>query len=375
MIVTDNSSNDDTMLLKSKKVNPLRYLYLFFASAKLAISLLITILASSLLGVTLWRGVEAGRVIFSTFWFNSLLVLLVVNIAFCFFGRMWGRRVTIISLGMIMFHLSFVVMLLAIVYNSFYYFRANIRLTEGETLPNSDIASYDMIDKGSLFSMQSLKGETTLIKMHTGYNVDGKDKRAAYQVATGMQGNKTEGIIFITNKLNHNGIDYFSDKEGYSVLLTLANPENKEIYSVFVPLQSLVVGKDQFQYFTGAKNDGKLIKGYIPFPAEPEKSIFALQLEYFPSKLIQERGGEISYQLYAINDNGEPDFKKTVAEGKASIGTSFKAGEYSITAKEIRFWVAMSVRYEPGKPVILTSLWVAFAGIVITMVGRLIKSR
>ena len=95
-----------------------RKIYNFFASAKLAMALLVIILSCCLAGVTIWRGIEAGRVIFGTLWFNGLLVLLVINVACCFFGRIWGRRVTVISFGMILFHISFVFMFLGIIYNS-----------------------------------------------------------------------------------------------------------------------------------------------------------------------------------------------------------------------------------------------------------------
>src|SRR6266567_146413 len=85
-----------------------RKVYGFLASAKLAMALLVAILGSCVAGVTIWRGVRAGEVIFSSLWFNGLLVLLVVNVACCFFGRVWGRKVTLVSFGMILFHLSFV---------------------------------------------------------------------------------------------------------------------------------------------------------------------------------------------------------------------------------------------------------------------------
>src|SRR5574340_583102 len=94
-----------------------RQIYNFLASSKLAMALLIIILGCCLLGVTVWRGGAAGKLIFATLWFNGLLVLLVINVACCFFGRIWRRRLTVVSFGMILFHLSFVFILLAIVYN------------------------------------------------------------------------------------------------------------------------------------------------------------------------------------------------------------------------------------------------------------------
>lgn len=351
-----------------------RRVYDFLASARLAMTLLVIILACCLAGVTIWKGVDAGRVIFGTIWFNSILVLLVVNVACCFFPRIWGRRITIVSFGMILFHLSFVVMLLAISFNSLFYFRGIIRLTEGESLPSSDIQSYDSIDKGRFFRFSRLRGETSLIKMHTGYKVSGENKRAAYEVAIGEPKNRTEGIIYITHGLSHQGVRYFNEKEGYSLLLVLSDRQGNDLYGAHVPLQSRILGKDKVEYFTGYRTENEIRKDLMPFPAPPEKPLFALQAEYTPSR-IRERGGDVKFLLYPLDEKGSPKLNKVLSEGKAAIGDSFSAGEYFLTTKEVRYWVGMRVSYEPGQPIVLTSLWIGLAGLIITFAGRMSKKR
>ena len=351
-----------------------RKIYDLLASAKLAMALLVIILACCLSGVTIWRGTEAGRLIFGALWFNGLLVLLVVNVACCFFGRTWGRRVTVVSFGMILFHLSFVVILLSIVYNSLFYFRGIIRLTEGESIPSGDMQSYDAIDKGRFFSFSQLRGETALIKMHTGYKVSGEDKRAAYEISVGEENNRKHGTIYVTHKLTHRGFDYFNEKEGYSMLVMLSDKQGQELYGAHVPLQSRVLGKDRVEYYTGYRVDSEVRKDVIPFPAPPERIYFALQIEYIPSKL-KERDGDIRFLLYPLDETGNPKRDKPLAEGKAAIGEPFAAGEYILTVKEVRYWVGMMVRYEPGKPIVLTSLWIGLAGMIITTVGRMVRRK
>ena len=351
-----------------------RKIYDYLASAKLAMALLVAILGCCVAGVTIWRGVRAGEVIFGTLWFNGLLVLLVVNVACCFFGRIWGRRVTLVSFGMILFHLSFVAVLLGVSYNSLFYFRGNIRLTEGETLPSGDPQSYDTIDKGRFFNFSRLKGETTLIRMHTGFKVGAEDKRAAYEVEVGEGGSKKKGIIYITHKLTHRGFDYFNDKEGYSLLVTLADRQGKVLYGGHLPLQSIPQGKGGFSYSTGGKDGDVVRPGPMPFPAPPEMGLLALQVGYSPAKL-KERGGEALFQLYPLDKTGTAPLDKPFAEGKAPIGQPFAAGEYVLSAQEVRYWVGMAVRYEPGTPIVLASLWVGLAGMLITTVGRMLRGR
>lgn len=346
-----------------------RKIYDFLASAKLAMALLVIILVSCLTGVTIWRGPEAGRLVFASLWFNSLLVLLVLNVACCFFGRIWHRKLTLIIFGMILFHLSFVVILGGIVYNSLNYFRGVIRLTEGETLPNNQLQSYDNVDHGRYFSLTRLKGETTLVKMHTGYKVDGSDKRVAYEVLIGDGNQKTKGILYATHNMDFNGIKYFPDREGYSVQVDLYGKQSELLYGAIIPLQSFKQQNGDYKYTTGTKDGPE----NIPYPQNPMSPVLGLQVSYSPSKL-EERGGDALFQVWKIKQDGTPE-EKFSAEGKAAIGSKFYTGEYSLSVSEVRYWTAMNVRYEPGQPVILTSLWVGLAGMVITTFGRIWKGK
>lgn len=347
-----------------------RRIYDFLASARLAMALLVIILACCVTGVTVWREAEAGRMIFATLWFNGILMLLVVNVACCFFGRIWGRRVTVISFGMILFHLSFVAVFLGIVFNSLFCFRGIIRLTEGETLVNSDAATYDSYEKGSFFTFSKLRGSTTLVKLHTGYKVDGKDKQVAYEVAVGEAADVSHSMVYVTNKLEYHGVSYFREKDGYSPLVSLSDRQGNELYAALLPLQSFKQKNSSFLYTTGSKEKPDL----VPFPHPPEKPLMALQLTYRPSKL-KERGGDAHFKLYPLDDKGMPLVEKSFAEGEAAVGNVFDVDEYRLSVKEIRYWAAMTVRYEPGKPFILASLWIGLAGMIITTLGRIARGR
>jgi len=371
----------------------IRAIYNFFSSAKLALTLLVVILANCLIGVTVFRGERAWNLIFNTLWFNGFLVLLVVNVACCFFPRMWGRKLTLTSVGMIFFHLSFVAILGGIIYNSLFYFRGTIRLTEGETLPNGVPQSYDVMDHGVFFNFSKLRGETTLVKMHTGYKVDGADKRAAYEVAVGEGILKKQGIIYITKNLEYRGFRYFNDKEGYSLLIIVYDKLGREIYGAHVPLQSLLQKDESYLYTTGTRNG----PGTRLFPEPPGKPLFYLQAIYRPDA-IKERSGKIIFALWSLKKEdagdhpqpasasmtgqpsihsgpagGETGKEKPFAEGKARIGEKYDCGDYQLEAREVRYWVAMTVRYDPGHPIVLASLWVALAGMVITFIGRMRK--
>lgn len=346
-----------------------RKIYDFLASSKLAMFLLIVILVCCVIGVTVYRGVRAGEMIFSTLWFNGLLVLLVVNVACCFFGRVWHRKLTLISFGMILFHLSFVAVFTGIVYNSLFYFRGTIRLTEGETLRNDDPQSYDIFDKGRFFDFTRLKGESTLLKMHAGYKIGSVDKKVAYEVSVGEGDSKKNGIIYITKHLEYRDFKYFRDKEGFSILTRLLDKQGNTKYGIHIPLQSLKQKNGRYFYTSGTK-DGP---GSFPFPLNQMKPLIGLQVAYSPSQL-KELSGDVEFQIWQLQADGTPDEKK-VSTGKAAVGARLNAGEYDISVSEVRYWAAMSVRYEPGQPLVLASLWVGLAGMIITTVARMIKNK
>ncbi|MBK5275275.1 MAG: hypothetical protein JJE30_09525 [Desulfuromonadales bacterium] len=349
-----------------------RKIYNFFASAKLAMALLVVILCCCLAGVTIWRGVAAGRVIFNTLWFNGLLVLLVINVACCFFGRIWGRRVTVISFGMILFHISFVLMFLSIVYNSLFYFRGNIRLTEGETLVSGDPNSYDIHEAGRFFSFSRLKGDTTLIRMHTDYKVGNEDKRAAYEIEVGEQGDKKDGFIYITHKLSHHGVDYFNDRQGYSLLVTLGDKAGRELYGGFIPLQSVQRSDKSYIYVSGYKEGDKVVASASNFPVEPEQPKFGLKVALSKPKL-DDRSGDVEFSVYRLSGKKADGSEKPYLVVNKPLNQVVVFDEFQLAAREVRYWVGMSVRYEPGKPIVLFSLCMGLAGMIITTAGRIFR--
>lgn len=347
-----------------------RKIYDFFASSKLAMVLLVSILACCLVGVTFLREQRSGELIFDTFWFNALLVMLVVNVACCFFGRIWGRKITIISFGMILFHLSFVAMFVGIIYNSMFFFRGSMRLTEGETVQNGERQSYDTVARGRFFNLLWLKGETTLNALHLGYQLDGLDKKRAYDITVRDGDAEKQGIIYLTKNLEYNGFRYFPDQEGYSVLTVLYDKKGKELYGAYLPLQSLKQnGKANF-YTTGTKSG----PGVVPFPHDPEKPLFDLQVAYRPDP-IKEKLGYAFFLVRPLGSAAEKMDRNAFEKSKTALGATFDAGDYYLSAKEARYWVSMKVSYEPGQPVVLGSLWVGLLGMIITTVGRMMKGR
>jgi hypothetical protein len=263
---------------------------------------------------------------------------------------------------MIVFHLSFIAMLGGIVANSLFHFRGVLRLTEGETLGNDQRESYDEVEQGRFFDPARLRGETTLVKMHTNFKIDGDNKRAAYEIEVGEGAARERRIIYITEYFDHDGVRFFCLKEGYSVLVVMSDKGGRERYGVHVPLQSLRQADGSYLYSTGTSSAA----GGFPFPQPPEHPSVELQLTLWPGTV--ERTGQVLFQVRPLGAEGGP-----VAERKSMVpvGGQADAGEFVLSPREIRYWVAMDVRYDPGLTVALASLCFGLAGMVVTFVGRL----
>jgi cytochrome c biogenesis protein ResB len=345
-----------------RRGGPWQRAYNFLTSPQLAIALLVTVLACCLVGVTVFRGARAGKLIFSTLWFNGLLVLLALSAGAAFFSRIWKRKLTLVSVGMILFHLSFMAMLGGIVYDSLFFFQGVLRLTEGETLPTSHLDNYDQFDQGRFFEADRLRGQTTLVKMHTGYKVDGQDKRAAYEIEVGDGPRRVQGVIYVTEFLDFEGIRFFCMKEGFSVLVVMSDQEGREIYGVHVPLQSIRRTDGTFVYTTGTSGGAAA----FPFPPPPEHPAGELQLTYKPGAV--ERSGRVVFDVLPFTTSGVPAAER---KGTVDVGGRFDAGEFGLSPKEVRYWVGINVRYNPGLPIIMTSLVCGLVGMIITFAGRL----
>lgn len=338
--------------------------YAFLVSPKLAIALLVVVLACCIVGVTVVRGTRAGELIFGTVWFNALLTLLAVSSASAFFTRTWRRKLTLVQAGMIVFHVSFASVLGGVVYNRMFFFDGLLRITEGETLPNGRQDSYDRIEQGRFFDMSRLHGETTLLRMHTNYRVDGDNKRAAYELAVSDGDVLVHRTIWITQALDFDGVRFYCQKEGYSVLLVMSDAQGRELTGAHVPFQSYKQADGSYQYAVGSQTE----LAPFPFPPPPEKALLAMRMSYRPST-VKEREGEVTFQAIRLSPQGEPVGDESV--GRVVVGAPWKALGFEVTPREIRYWVGINVRHDPGKLVILASLCAAVVGMALILAGRL----
>ena len=150
----------------------------------------------------------------------------------------------------------------------------------------------------------------------------------------------------------------------------LYDKTGKELYGAHLSLQSLKQKENTFLYTNGTKDGPK----FLEFPQKPAQPIFGLNVTYLPEEKKQ-RSGNVFYQVRSLGTGDDKKVEKLIAEGKTAVGAKFDMGEYVLSVREVRYWAAMFVRYEPGQPIILTSLWVGLFGMTLTLLARIFKRR
>ena len=104
-------------------------IFSLFWSTRAALVLLVLIFLSCVVGASLPSDV-GKEAVFSSVWFNLLLVLLIVNIVFCTFKRIKILRLSLI--GTTIFHLSLILLFAGIVYDQLFFLKEQSVLPKGK---------------------------------------------------------------------------------------------------------------------------------------------------------------------------------------------------------------------------------------------------
>lgn len=341
------------------------------SSTKVALVLLLLICLSCLVGASLPRA--AGKeVVFTSLWFNLLLVLLIVNIVFCIVKR--TRLLLLSQAGTTIFHLGLVALFTGVVYDQLFYFEGTIRLTEGESLRCAEPASYDRVKMGRFFQPEKLRelGMLYLHKLHTSYEDAGRSKGIANEIALGDDaGEDKRQIVYVTHPVKYKRYEFYRvENDGYSPLIVLRDRQGRVLYGGFTPLQSIRQQDGSYIYRSGSA----FAPGSFFFPQEEGLPIvFRLQIVYHPDK-TNNKTGEIAFQIWGIDAHSrEPT--EALFDGKVALGERVKAGEYFFSMEEVRYWTSMNVNYRPGLPLIFGSFWIIFGGLVLNLILKAAKSR
>lgn len=329
--------------------------YSLLWSTRVALFLLTLIFFSCVIGVLLPSSV-GKEAVFTSLWFNLLLVLLIVNIVFCILKR--TKFLLLSQVGTTIFHLGLVVLFIGVVYDQLFFFEGTIRLTEGETLSCAERPSYDRVKVGRFFQIRKLGelGPLYFHKLHISYTEDGKDRGIADEISLGQDLRKGRNrFLYVARPFAYKGFElYRNETDGYSPLFVLRDRQGKVLVGHYAPLQSIMQQDGTYLYTSGSFQ----APGRFDFPQDPRLSpVFQLQTVYHPDK-INKRTGDVSFQIWKAKPDNRGTFEELL-NGKAAFGERVKVGEYMLSMDEVRYWTSMTLIYRPGLKIIFSSFWIA----------------
>ncbi len=388
----------------------------FLRSTKLAIILLVLVFLSSILG-TILPPLFSREIIFSSWWFNFLLFLLMVNILFCTLKRIKRLFVKTVSsvesvmsvspltdertkqtkrlngfnflslLGSIIFHFSFVLLFVGVIYNTLFFFEGGIRLTEGESLSCGDEANYDWIRKGRFFKNAKLKdlGELCFLKLIPAYYIKGSYKGQANKIIfrpsinpdnlpfqrtvqsgagqdLSEENKDTEALVYANHPFKHKGYEFYRDTDGFSLLFVFRDRWGRILDGAYTPLNTVRRPDGSSNYVGG-----------FPFP--PRSPFLRLWIVFFPeikSNTLRNEQGKVFLEVKQPVSHGSEE-EKEVFKGKIGIKEMAAVGPFFISVDEIRYWSRMQVNYRPGLPLIFGSFWFALGGLSLATIAKMRK--
>lgn len=331
---------------------------------------MIMIMAVILVATTILPGQVGQRLVFRSVWFNALLVLLILNTAFCFFSRIHLRGWTLVSAGLIIFHLSFVAIFVGVIIDSLFYYRGVLRFTEGESISFSDPNAYDEEYWGRYFDHGWMRGDVAYRRHLADYKVGNKNKGTAFEISVMDGERQAAGVIYPARHLSFNGFRFYQDTAGFSPLFILYDKQGKELYGAYTSLQNYKQKDGSYIFTTGVKNGEQASAEFPQIPNMPP--LFKIQFTYHPPTRPDGQK-KASYKVWEYDKNMKNGEGKFLYAGSAQLGEKVAFGDYALAMKDVRHWASINVLYNPGLPLILASLWAGLGGLVMTAVARLRK--
>lgn len=344
-----------------------RKIYSLLWSTNVALVLLVLVFLACVAGASMPKSISK-EVVYSSVWFNLLLVLLIVNIVFCITKR--TRFLQLSQAGTTIFHLGLVALFFGVVYDHLFFFEGTIRLTEGETLRCDERTSYDGINSGRFFNMRKLRelGDLYFHKLHVSYREGGKERGVASEIVVGTDVRMGEHrVVYVPHPVRYKGFEFYRvNADGYSPLFVLRDEAGRIYYGAYTALQSIKQKDGTYMYRSGSA----AVPERFDFPQAPDlPAIFKLQTAYYPDPK-EIRSGEVTFTVWK-NDQRTRGPSEELFSGKAGIGERVKVGRYFLSMDEVRYWTKINISYQPGLPFIFGSFWLTLGGLILNFILKI----
>ena len=317
----------------------------------------------------------------------AAVVLLYVSLGNCVITRglalyrRWRRKLPrnaqfIGEAGSLVFHLSFFVLLLGVMYNLAAGFTAFVNVVEGDSVVEAR-PSYDQIEEGVLFNPSAHKGfEVKVDKFNASYYNDGRPADFVSHTEVFDQGNKVAAKdIRVNQYLAYNDVKFYQANYGWAPVIQVTDPSGKLIY-------------DSPVVFFG---DPQLSNGVMKVPAAgPPGQQLGARMFFVPDlqgdaqnphagtanpdnpavSMIVFQGDLHADRVQNVYDIDVSQMK-TLWQGGLHLGqTAQLPGGYRVSFPRLARYTGLQVTYAPGLPIIYTSFVLMLGGLLIRLYLR-----
>ena len=294
--------------------------------------------------------------------------------------------------GNLVFHLSLLLLLVAVALGSLFGFKASVLVVEGRAFSNT-VTAYDTFTGGAAFDDGSLDPFTVALDgLAVRYQADGdqrgapRDFRAAVTYTSTPDGLQRRGVLRVNHPLRIDGTKVFLLGNGYAPEFTVRDSTGTVVFSgpvPFLPRDGNMASTGVVKVFNSSPEqlgfDGLFLPTAVLDPAAgpisvyPDTTLPRAVLTAFIGDLGVDDGTPQS--VYSLDRSGLRQVRGETGEFLAQSlapGTTMQLpdGAGSITFDGVRRWASLQVARNPGTGPALAAAVLALAGLMLSLFVR-----
>jgi cytochrome c biogenesis protein len=278
--------------------------------------------------------------------------------------------------GSLVFHLSFFVLLLGVLYNLAGGFTAFVNVVEGDSVVEAR-PSYDQIEEGLLYNPTSHRGfEVRVDRFNASYYNSGKPSDFVTHAEVFDQGRKVaEKDIRVNQYLAYNDVKFYQASYGWAPVVQVTDPNGKVVFDSPVvmfgdPAFSNGVLKIPAAGAPGQQLGARMffapdIQGTAQNPVAGTANLVnpGLSMIFFQGDLHADRVQNV-YDL-------DVTAMKELWQGGLFVGQSARLPNgYLVSFARVARYTGLQVTYAPGLPIIYASFALMLGGLLVRLYLR-----
>lgn len=262
--------------------------------------------------------------------------------------------------GSVLFHVSILLLIAAVVLNSMASFAASVKLTEGQAFDaRSD--SYGKKNAGRWYTPPAQPLTFRLVRVEPDYEADGTETVASIVEPT-LEGKRSRftppAPVGLLNGLRHAGVTIHQGKEtGFAPQVTINDAAGKSVLDGYTRLATLS-GPEKVSY-----------ADYVEIP-DKDKKVRA-EFELLPDAVFRDgaylnRSGVLKNPVLHVKVR-EQD--KIVFDEFIPVTREFSGGGYTVSFGEVRRWSQLDFTDAPGVPVLIAATLFGSLGLLLRLLS------